>query len=126
MAKYRGMEDDIVFGDYFKFDNYVVICYIIVSEKHIFTRIKGYTWGYFIKESTQISCAPANFYQRLSFFRAPDIEKSMLMYFIRRDQKQHRNGEACQASPTCFWSSLIKLMSKDTYMVFIYHALLAD
>ena len=27
--------------------------------------------------------------------------------FIRRDQKQRRNGEACRASPTCFWSSLI-------------------
>ena len=34
--------------------------------------------------------------------------------FIRRDQKQHRNGEACRASPTCFWSSLINLISKDT------------
>ena len=38
--------------------------------------------------------------------------------FIRRDQKQHRNGEACRASPTCFWSSLINLISKDTYVVF--------
>ena len=38
--------------------------------------------------------------------------------FISRDQKQRRNGEACRASPTCFWSSLIKLISKDTYMVF--------
>ena len=38
--------------------------------------------------------------------------------FIRRDQKQHRNGEACLASPTCFWLNLINLISKDTYMVF--------
>ena len=38
---------------------------------------------------------------------------------IRRDQKQGRNGEACRASPTCFWSSLIKLVSKDTDMVFL-------
>ena len=34
--------------------------------------------------------------------------------FIRRDQKQHRNSEACRASPTCFWSSLINLISNDT------------
>ena len=38
--------------------------------------------------------------------------------FIRRGQKQHRNGKACQASSTCFWSSLINLISKDTYVVF--------
>ena len=38
--------------------------------------------------------------------------------FIRRDQKQRRNGEACRASPTCFWSSQINLIPKDTYMVF--------
>ena len=38
--------------------------------------------------------------------------------FIRLDQKQRRNGEACRASPTCFWSSLINLISKDTYVVF--------
>ena len=38
--------------------------------------------------------------------------------FIRRALKQGRNGEACQASPTCFWSSLINLISKDTYVVF--------
>ena len=29
-----------------------------------------------------------------------------------------RNGEACRASSTCFWNSLINLISKDTYMVF--------
>ena len=33
--------------------------------------------------------------------------------FIRKDQKQRRNGEACQASLICFWSSLINLLSKD-------------
>ena len=38
--------------------------------------------------------------------------------FIRRDQKQRRNGEACRASPTCFWSSLINLISKDTHVFF--------
>ena len=38
--------------------------------------------------------------------------------FIRRDQKSRRNGEACQASPTCFWSSLINSISKDIYVVF--------
>ena len=37
---------------------------------------------------------------------------------IRRDQKQRRNGEACRASPTRFWSSLVYLISKDTYVVF--------
>ena len=31
--------------------------------------------------------------------------------FIRPDQKQPRNGEACRTSPTCFWSSLINLLS---------------
>ena len=37
--------------------------------------------------------------------------------FIRRDKKQRKTGEACRASPTCFWSSLINLISK-TYVVF--------
>ena len=53
-----------------------------------------------------------------------DTENTMLVSldikFIRRDQKQHRNGEACRASLTCFWSSLINLISKDTDMVFYY------
>ena len=56
-----------------------------------------------------------------------EIENTMLLSFdikfIRRDQTQRANGEACRASSTCFWSSLINLISKDTYMVFsIYHA----
>ena len=38
--------------------------------------------------------------------------------FVRRDQKQRRNGEACRASPTCFWSSLINLILKNTNVVF--------
>ena len=38
--------------------------------------------------------------------------------FIGRDPKKHRNGEACRASPACFWSSLINLISKDTYVIF--------
>ena len=50
------------------------------------------------------------------------LENTMLVSFdikfIRRDQKQHRTGEACRASPKCFWSSLINLISKDTYVVF--------
>ena len=55
------------------------------------------------------------------------IENTMLVAydikFIRRDQKQLRNGEACRVSLTCFWSSLIKLISK-TLTFSIYHALL--
>ena len=39
------------------------------------------------------------------------------MKFIRRNQKWCRNGEACQASPTCLYLSLIILISKDTYVV---------
>ena len=46
--------------------------------------------------------------------------------FVRRDQKEHRHGEACRISPTCFWSSLIDMVSEDTYVVLIYHALYAD
>ena len=38
--------------------------------------------------------------------------------FIRQDQKQHRNGEACRASLMCFWLSLIKLVSKESDVVF--------
>ena len=48
------------------------------------------------------------------------MEKTMLVScdirFNRRDQKQRRNGEVCQASQTCFWSSLKNLISN--YMVF--------
>ena len=51
---------------------------------------------------------------------------SYAIKFIRRDQKQCRNGEACRASPTCFWSSLINLISKDIYVIFLFHALLAN
>ena len=51
-----------------------------------------------------------------------EIENTMLVSsdikFIRQDQKQRRNSEACRASPTCFWSSLINLTAKDTYVVF--------
>ena len=47
--------------------------------------------------------------------------------FIRRDQKQRKNGEACRASPACFWASQINLISKDTKTWFsIDHVLLAD
>ena len=50
------------------------------------------------------------------------IENTMLVsfvvMFIRRDKKQRRNSEACRASPTCFWASLISLISKDPYVIF--------
>ena len=53
---------------------------------------------------------------------AMDTEITMLVSFdskfIRQDQKQRRNGEACRASPTCFWLSLIYLISKGTFVVF--------
>ena len=38
--------------------------------------------------------------------------------FFRRDLEQHKNNEVCRASPTCFCSSLINLIPKDTNMVF--------
>ena len=44
--------------------------------------------------------------------------------FVRQDQKMARLAESLR--PTCFWSSLINLISKDPYVVSIYHALLAD
>ena len=41
----------------------------------------------------------------------PEIENTMLVpfdiKFIGRDQKQRSNGEACRASPTCFWSDAV-------------------
>ena len=40
--------------------------------------------------------------------------------FIRRDQKQRRNNEACRASPTSFRPSLINVISTDTNMFFFY------
>ena len=50
------------------------------------------------------------------------IENTMLVSFdirgIRRDQKHCRNGEACRATPMCFWSSLINLILKDNNVVF--------
>ena len=50
------------------------------------------------------------------------IENTMLVSFdikfIRRDQKQRSNGETCRSSSTCFWSSLINLISKDSYVDF--------
>ena len=59
-----------------------------------------------------------------------DIENTTYAFFdikfIRQDQKQHRNGEACRASPVCFWSSLINLISNATYVVSIYHEFSAD
>ena len=50
------------------------------------------------------------------------IENTILVCFdikfIRRDQKQLKNGEACRGSLTFFGLSLINLISKDTCMVF--------
>ena len=46
--------------------------------------------------------------------------------FIRQDQKQLRNGEACRASLMFFWSSLINLISEDITWFSVYHALLTD
>ena len=46
--------------------------------------------------------------------------------FIRQDQKQSRNGEACGANPTCFWSSLINVMPKDTYVVFYLSSIISS
>ena len=52
------------------------------------------------------------------FAKDASIEDTMLVAFdikfIKRDQKLRRNGEACRASPICFWSNLI---SKDTNVV---------
>ena len=51
------------------------------------------------------------------FLTAGFKENTMLMSFgnkfIRRDQKQRRNGEACRANPTYFWSSLNSMISND-------------
>ena len=38
--------------------------------------------------------------------------------FIRQDQKLRGNGAACRDHPTCFWSSLINLISKNASVVF--------
>ena len=50
------------------------------------------------------------------------IENTMLISFdikfLRQDQRQYRNGEACHTSPVCFWSSLINFISKYSNMVF--------
>ena len=40
--------------------------------------------------------------------------------FIKRDQKQRRNGGACRTSPTYFWSSPINLISKDNNNGFLF------
>ena len=60
------------------------------------------------------------------------IENTILVSFdikfdIRQGHKQDRNGQACRACLTCFWSSMINLISKDTYChsnawFSIYHA----
>ena len=40
--------------------------------------------------------------------------------FIKQDQKQRRNGEACRASPTCFWSSLRNFDIKRHFHSFLF------
>ena len=44
--------------------------------------------------------------------------ESFNIKFIRRDQKQCRNDEACRASSACFWSRLIKILTWFS----VYHA----
>ena len=44
--------------------------------------------------------------------------ESFNIKFIRRDQKQRRNAEACRASSVCFWSRLIKILTWFS----VYHA----
>ena len=39
---------------------------------------------------------------------------------IERDQKQRRDDNASPGSPTCFPSSLLSLISKDTYVTFYF------
>ena len=51
----------------------------------------------------------------------PNQPKHLDIKFIRRDQTKHRNGEACRASPKFFWSSLINLISKDSYMYVVFY-----
>ena len=46
--------------------------------------------------------------------------------FIRREQKQFRNDEACRASLTCFWLSLKTLYPKTLTWFSIYHASFQD
>ena len=54
----------------------------------------------------------------------------MLVYFdikfIRQDQKQRWNGEACRASQKCFWSTLITRYQKTFTWLSSYYALLED
>ena len=47
--------------------------------------------------------------------------ESFDIMFIRRDQKQRKNGETCRASPTRFWSSLINFILKTHDFLFIVH-----
>ena len=48
-----------------------------------------------------------------------NIENTLLVSFdikfIRPDQGQRRNCQACRASPMYFWLSLINFISKDTW-----------
>ena len=47
MAQYKGMEDQIEFGDYFEFDNYIVITYIMVSRLSLSCVVrKPYLWDF--------------------------------------------------------------------------------
>ena len=82
---------------------------LIKNRQHNFIRILGvkYLMVQLIGYLTHI------FY--IIFYKG--LETTLLVSFdnefIGRDQKQRRNGEACRASPTCFYSSMINLILKD-------------
>ena len=41
--------------------------------------------------------------------------------FSRQNYKERRIGEVSRESTTCFWLSLINLISKDTICVIVHH-----
>ena len=58
MAQYKGMEDQIEFGDYFEFDNYIVITYIMVSQLSLSRVMRKPYLGGFQPGPTQFGCTP--------------------------------------------------------------------
>ena len=58
-------------------------------------------------EITRVDCiSDLSMYENDQLVMSSFTENTMLVSFdiklSRRDQKQHRNGETCRASPTCF------------------------
>ena len=55
-----------------------------------------------------LSRTDLNAYQSLKLSKSHYIENTILVSFdvkfVKRDQKQRRNGEACRARMSCFWS----------------------